>query len=183
MPVRRALSGLTALAAVAAVVVLPLTVAAHSPPAQAAGSARVATPPAPPATMQLRRVVSEEAGACPTGYDADPPAGAAVRLPDPQGRVCYTLGPAQLSIGRSRARVTADQSGRSAVVFAVPAGVAAAFDRLARADYHQQVAVVMFGRVMAAPEVNSTSFHGSGVISGLDPATAAKVAAALDGGR
>lgn len=156
------------------------------------GASGAATPtpttavPATPgvqSTMQLRPVLSQSSGPCPATFKTNPPENAPVQLQGVQGQVCYSLGPSQMTIRHAKATVvTEPYSGQDAVTFELSGSDSAAFDRLAQANYHQLVAIVMFGEVMSAPEINATSFHGTGEIAGLDSATADRAASALNNG-
>jgi hypothetical protein len=133
-------------------------------------------------TLQLRRLLGQSNGGCQKSSGSNPPAEDPVTLPDTHGQVCYALGPAQLTIHRASASEITEPDGQLAVQFQLSGSDVAAFDGVARANYEQQLAVVMFGEVLAAPQVNATAFHGAGMITGLDAQDAARVVSALNSG-
>ena len=131
--------------------------------------------------LQFRPVLSTQpAGPCPTASD-NPPAEQPVTLPGP-GNTCYQLAGAAQTVTHAAARAEVDPStGELEVSVTLDAADAAAFDRLASADYQRQVATVMFGRVLSAPMINATQFDGRLVLTPIDPQTAANVIVALAG--
>ena len=119
--------------------------------------------------------------ACPASSEVDPPATQSATLRAASGTVCYQLAPAQLTIARV-ARVEVDDYARGSLDVTLEPSDGAAFDKdIGGFDYQHQVAIVMFGRVLAAPTINATQFGGQVTISGLDPQTEANVLAALSG--
>jgi hypothetical protein len=131
-------------------------------------------------TLQLRPVLSMPGGSCPAP-GANPRADETVTLPGPDG--CYLLGPTALTIAHAQARARPPNSDLTNVLtldLTFGQADSAAFDEMAARFLHQQVAIIMFGRVLTAPSIQTSQFNGSAAIQ-LDPQTAANVIAALSG--
>jgi hypothetical protein len=153
---------------------------------QASPSTTVPSLPAPTITgkspLQLRPVLSSATAGC-ASLTTDPPEDQPATVGNQDGRVCYSLGPAAMTITSATVEPESDVSGLQVSVILGP-GDAASLDRLASANYQKQVAMVMFGKVLASPTINATQFNGQMVISspnGFDPQTAANIKAALAG--
>jgi len=101
-------------------------------------------------------------------------------VPPSDGGLCFWLGTSELTV--SRATVTAFKEGDqfSTVIKFGPAD-AAGFDDLARQHLGQQVALVAFGHILSAPQINTDSFHGVAQVYGLTEDQAAQLKAALSG--
>ncbi|HET6810161.1 MAG TPA: hypothetical protein VFH50_04060 [Acidimicrobiales bacterium] len=92
----------------------------------------------------------------------------------------YELGPVLLD-GRILDHATAvqNQEGLWQVEFVTTQQGSRAFDAMALTEYQHQVALVVGDLVLEAPQINATSFHGSGQITGDFTAEQAKALAAL----
>lgn len=128
------------------------------------------------------RAVLQQLG--PTGPAPSAPVGGAV-LPgrDSHGAVTarYVLGPVLLdgTIIRSAQAHFQPITGQWMVFFVTTADGSVKFDQLAEAYYHRLIAIVLDGDVVSAPEINATSFHGTGQITGDFTEQQAKELAAL----
>jgi len=129
--------------------------------------------------IQVRPVQSVRDGDC-AEQASDPPADqpAAVRGLDGS---CYDLGLSLLTVTRTRAAADVGGDGRLAVRLSLDASDSAAFDQVTSAYSQRRLALVMFGRVLTAPTVQTTEVAGVVVISPVDPQTAADAIAALAG--
>ena len=138
--------------------------------------------PASPArsTLQFRPVLDMTAASCSTPGE-NPSAEADANLPDAKGSRCFRLGPAGLTVTKAKADAVHGIGGTVNVELQFSSADARLFDDLGSANYQRQVAVVMFGEVLSAPQINATQFNGRAEISGLTPEQAGKVIAALSG--
>ena len=130
-------------------------------------------------TLQFRPVL-DTTGTCARVSDANPDPGEPVTLPG-AGGLCFDLGRAQLVVSRASVTGTELFEGSYQVNIALNPEDSSMLDSLARTDYQSSVALVAFGKVLAAPTINSTSFHGSAEISGLSETDAERVVSALTG--
>ncbi len=141
----------------------------------------VELPTVPPgfsgSNLQVRPVTSDGTDCATSARNPEP--SSAVRLNDSTGH-CYVLGASELTVPHAEVTPVREQfDDKLSVEFKLDAHDAAAFDQLARRYIGMRVAIVMFGRVLSAPVVQSNHFQGSGQINGLDPTTAAEVVASL----
>lgn len=129
-------------------------------------------------TLQFRLVRSGTARGC-SARDANPaPTESAMLLGN--GSACYDLEPAGLEVESANATAVEGQVGTVDVDVSLDSTDARSFDRFAEDAFGQQVAMVMFGQVLSAPEITSPGgFEGHVVISGLTPELASRVVAAL----
>lgn len=104
-----------------------------------------------------------------------------VHRTDPSAPGCLALGPAALTIISVRSAV--DMAHPSTHVPSLDLSLtstdAAAFDAVAARYFQRQVALVMFGRVLAAPTIDATHFGGTVQVTGLSSAAMRDVAAGL----
>lgn len=131
------------------------------------------------AGLEFRPVVSEPAGPCPAPETVPVP-DRPVTLPSAESG-CLALAPAALIVTRAEATAQLDPDGDLEVAFTLNQEDTAAFDQLANAHLGERVALVLLGRVLSAPRIETSGFHGRGIISGLDRQAAADVVAALSG--
>ena len=139
-----------------------------------------------PSALQLRPVVKTYRGTCKPAPTNPPPA-EPVTLAQLQTGQCFDLGTSGLTIIHAAAEPESGPPPLGGIELRVTLTSAdsAGMDRLAAANYQHQIAIVMFGEVLAAPTVNAQRFNGTMIVSGpngsLDPQTAANVKAALVG--
>lgn len=135
----------------------------------ATGCADAETERPPKDLVQLRPVESTTAPPC---------AAAATRFED----VCLVLGPVRLdSDDIATARRTANPPTGVALSLVFTREGDEEFEALATAQLRRQIAVVVDGRVAAAPTVQEPASSGGIVVTGIDDADVRRVAAAFAG--
>lgn len=90
------------------------------------------------------------------------------------------LSPPLLTINHAEAASTTSPAGADATIRFDPAD-AAAFDRIASANFGKQIAIVMFAHVLVAPTVTATHYNEVASVSGVDAQTVANMVASLNG--
>lgn len=94
---------------------------------------------------------------------------------------CLALAPAGLVVTRAEATARLDPHGDLEVLFRLDGDDTDTLNRLLQGRLGARVAMVFAGRVLSAPQIQTPSFGGRGVISDLDLQAAADVVAALSG--
>lgn len=152
-------------------------------PTSGGSSERVDLPPPTPgrrSTLQLRGVNGLAESGC-AGVTANPPAGDPAKLVYDED-TCYDLAPSSVELRTVEDfDVERDAGGRFNVNLSLDEADAEAFDRMAETYFQRQVAIVAFGRVLAAPTVQQREFRGEITVSGLTAQDAADLKASLAG--
>jgi len=108
-------------------------------------------------------------------------------MPPPGGQVvvCYEMGPVAVDAGAvTSAAVVSDGAAPTAgVTFELSPAGTSRWNAMARtAGVGAQVAIVVDGAIVGAPTLQTTDFPGKGVVTGLDPAAAQRLAGRLNRG-
>ncbi|MDQ2727241.1 MAG: hypothetical protein M3Y91_05120 [Actinomycetota bacterium] len=132
--------------------------------------------------LQMRPVEKTSHGSCATGSrTTNPPGASPAELSSLNGDTCFTLGRQVVGFDRAGAGVPSSTGSLASprLLVTLPAGTSTALNAYAGKHVGDMLAVVMFGKVLEAPQIEAASFNGNIVLTGLTPGQAHMVQTAL----
>ncbi len=119
--------------------------------------------------LQMRPVEKASSGSCATGSrTTNPPGASAAELSSLNGDTCFTLG--KQVVGFNHAAEAPSSAGTPAnpqLLVTLPAGTSTALNTYAGKHVGRMLAVVMFGKVLEAPQIEAAAFNRNIGLTGL----------------